>query len=338
MVNFGIVGCGHISRKHALALERIDDARLVAVHDNDFNRIAPFKKQYGVNIYVEYNDFLTDPGIDAVIICTPSGLHASMGLKAALAGKHILIEKPFALNLQDGQKLINTCREKNVKLGVVHPNRLKPVVQGLYRAINEGWFGEITHASAMLRWNRSPEYFRSAFWRGTRELDGGILFNQAIHNIDLFNWLIGPVVEVFAYGATRLHDIECEDVCVSTLKLHSGALGVVEAAVTLYPENLEESLAIFGSRGTAVLGGKSLSKILEWKFSCLTEDEARQQIDMFNNSQPGDGHTETLGDFVGAINDNRAPLISGEEALKTLNLIISIYQSIASHRPVKINI
>lgn len=336
MVNFGIVGCGHIAKKHVQALEHLTNAKLVAVCDQDLQRTVPFVEKYSVSAYKNYQDLLTDPQVEAVIICTPSGLHAAMGEKAAYAGKHILLEKPFVLDLDQGKNLVELCESKGVKLGVVHPNRAKAVVQALGEAVNGGWFDKVTHASALLRWNRAPEYFNSAAWRGTRELDGGILFNQAIHNIDLFNWLLGPVDEVFAYGATQLHTIEYEDVCVCTLKLKSGALGIIEAAVTLYPENLEESIAIFGSQGTVVLGGKSLSKIQEWKFSCLTETEAKNQVERLNNGSNTAGHKEIIEDFVKAITQNLEPLVSGKEALKVLYLIKAIYQSISTHQPVKV--
>ena len=258
-----------------------------------------------------------------------------MGEKAAQAGKHILMEKPFALDLNQGKKLVELCKTKGVKLGVVHPNRTKAVVQALRAAVDGGWFGKITHASAVLRWNRSPEYFDAVPWRGTSELDGGILYNQAIHNIDLLNWLLGPVDEVFAYSATQLRNIEYEDVCVCTLKFKSGALGIIEAAVTIYPENLEESIALFGSDGTAVLGGKSLSKILEWKFSRLTETEGYIQAEQLNNHSDTGGHKEILEDFVDAINLNQKPLVSGEEAMKVLVLLKAIYQSALTNQPVK---
>lgn len=336
MVNFGIVGCGYIAHKHVNALEQIANARLVAACDSDQKRIASFSEKYGVSSYENYDEFLKDPEVEAVIICTPSGSHAAMGEKAALAGKHILLEKPFVLDTDQGKSLVELCKSKGVKLGVVHPNRVKTVVRALSEAVNEGWFGKITHASAVLRWNRSPEYFNSASWRGTIELDGGMLFNQAIHNIDLLNWLLGPVDEVFAYGATQLHNIEYEDVCVCTLKLKNGALGTIEAAITLYPENLEESISIFGSQGTAVLGGKSLSRIQEWKFSRFSEAEAKIQVDQLNHESNPAGHKEVIEDFIKAITQNQEPLVSGEEALKVLYLIKAIYQSTKTNRPVKI--
>jgi UDP-N-acetyl-2-amino-2-deoxyglucuronate dehydrogenase len=338
MLNFGLVGCGHIARKHALALEQVEDARLTAVCDNAYDRAVSLGVQYGATPYADYSKFLTEAGIDAVVICTPSGLHAPMVQKAAQSGKHILVEKPFVLNVKEGKKLVELCQANGVKLGVVHPNRAKPIVQALLKAVSQGWFGTITHASAVLRWNRNPEYFRGSSWRGTKEMDGGILFNQAIHNIDLFNWLVGPVEEVFAYSATRMHKIQCEDVCICALKLANGALGLLEAAVTLYPENLEESIAIFGTQGTAILGGKSLSKILEWKFSCLEAEEAQVQAELLNSQQKGNGHQEVINDFVKAVLLNSVPMVSGEEALKVLQLIQAIYQSTETHLPVKVNL
>ncbi|MCF8011604.1 MAG: Gfo/Idh/MocA family oxidoreductase [Clostridiales bacterium] len=335
-IRFGIVGCGHISKKHVSAIQQLEDADLVAVCDSDLDRANSFVEQNNIAVYSDYDEFIHDNKIDAVIICTPSGLHASMGEKAALGGKHLLIEKPFVLDLKDGNKLVEVCKQQGVKLGVVHPNRMKPAVQALHRAIKDNWFGKITHVNATLRWNRNSNYFKSAAWRGTREYDGGILLNQAIHNIDLLNWLVGPVEEVFAYGTTRLRDIEVEDVCVSSLRLQNEALGIIESAITLYPENLEETLSIFGSEGTAVLGGKTLSRIQEWKFSCLSENDALKQVEEINSRKINVGHNEIVRDFVSAVLNERDPLVSGEEALKTIQLILSIYNSIDNHVPVKV--
>ncbi len=330
------MGCGKIAKKHINALEQIKGARLAAVCDINPQNLLTFAKENGISSYTDYTSFLKNADIDAVIICTPSGLHTSMGQKAAEAGKHILVEKPFTLDIDQGKKLIELCKLKGVKLGVVHPNRAKKIVKALKKAVDNGWFGKITHASAVLRWNRSEEYYNAAAWRGTIKLDGGILFNQAIHNIDLLNWLIGPVDEVFAYSEKMLRKIEYEDVCVCTLKFKNGALGIIEAAVTLYPENLEESLSVFGSHGTAVLTGKTLSKIEKWKFSCITDDEAESNIEQLNNKINLAGHKLVIEDFIQAINQNREPLVSGNRAIEVLQLINAIYQSANLKLPVKL--
>jgi len=336
MIHFGIVGCGHIAKKHAPSLERLENARLAAVCDVKPDRTLPFKEQYSAASYSSYEAFLRHAPLDAVIICTPSGLHFELGEKAAAAGKHILVEKPFVLNSCHGNQLLDACKKRGLKLGVVHPNRTKPAVVALREAIDGGWFGSITHASAVLRWNRNSEYFNSAPWRGTRLLDGGILFNQAIHNIDLFNWLAGPVTEVFAYGANRIHSIESEDVCVCCAKLASGGLGIIEAAVTLYPRNLEETLAVFGSHGTAVLSGTTLSKIKVWKFAHLSEEEAWNQAQAVNSTLDTTGHLAILEDFISSIINDHPPLVSGEEALGAVCLVESIYRSMESGWPVSV--
>lgn len=336
MIKVAIAGCGHIAKKHAAALMDMDSARLAAVCDIRRERAASLAGQYGAAAYSDYDEMLQDTNIDAVIVCSPSGLHAAMGEKAAAAGKHVLIEKPFALRLADGVRLVETCRQKGVRLGVVHPNRMKPFVQALRKAVDNGLFGKITHVNATLRWNRRPEYYRSEPWRGTRKFDGGILYNQAVHLIDLLNWLVGPVSEVFAYGASRMHEIECEDVLSCVLKFSSGALGVIEAAVTIYPENLEESLAIFGSGGTAVLGGRTMSQVKEWLFSSLPHQEAFYQASKLNQTSNTGGHKDILHDFADAVLCNREPLVSGREALESLRLISAIYDSVASHRPVQV--
>jgi predicted dehydrogenase len=331
-----IAGCGHISKKHAAALMDMDIANLAAVCDTKLERAESLAGAYGAAVYGDYDELLQDKNIDAVIICSPSGLHASMGEKAATAGKHVLIEKPFALRLKDGVRLVETCRKKGVRLGVVHPNRMKPIVQALREAVDNGLFGKITHANATLRWNRRPEYYRSDPWRGTRSLDGGILYNQAIHLIDLLNWLVGPVSEVFAYGASRMHDIECEDVCTCVLKFSDGALGIIEAAVTVYPENLEETLSIFGTQGTAVLGGRTLSQVKEWLFSCLPHEKTFNVVNKLNQTSTTGGHRDIIHDFADAVLCNREPLVSGREALESLRLISAIYDSLDNHSPVKV--
>ncbi len=336
MIKMAIAGCGHISKKHAAALKGIDSARLAAVCDIRRERAESLAMQYGAAAYSDYDQMLQDKNIDAVIVCSPSGLHASMGEKAAAAGKHVLIEKPFVLRLTDGVRLAEACRQRGVRLGVVHPNRMKPIVQALKKAVDLGWFGKITHVNATLRWNRRPEYYRAEPWRGTRAFDGGILYNQAVHLIDLLNWLAGPVSEVFAYGASRMHQIECEDVCSCVLKFSNGALGIIEAAVTVYPQNLEESLSIFGTGGTAVLGGRTMSQVKEWSFSCLSSGEASQQANRLNQTSNTGGHRDILRDFTEAVLFKREPLVSGHEALESLRLITAIYDSVASHRPVKV--
>jgi len=335
-VNFALIGCGHIAAKHAQAIANSQAARLLAVADTHPGRTAPYREKYGAREYSDYRQLLQDPGIDVVSICTPSGLHAQMAVDAARAGKHVLVEKPIALSLAGAGRIINECRQAGVKLAVVHPNRFKPAVQALKKALDEGRFGALTHGNATVRWNRNQAYFDRDAWRGTREMDGGVLMNQAIHNIDLLQWMLGPVTEVFAYITTRLRKIETEDLGVAVLKFQSGALGVVEAAATLYPENLEETLAVFGETGTAVIGGVTASQLNTWRVDGYTEDEAASLIQAVNNAPAKPGHQVIIEDMAEAVITGREPLLNGAEGKKALEIILAIYQSARAGRPVSL--
>ncbi len=335
-VNFALIGCGHIAAKHAQAIEKIAGARLLAVCDTNPDRTAPLREKYGAREYSDYQQLLQDPGIDVVNICTPSGMHAQMAVDAARAGKHVVVEKPIALSLGDADRIINECRQAGVKLAVVHPNRFKPAVQALKKALDEGRFGTLTHGNATVRWNRNQEYFDRDAWRGTRDMDGGVLMNQAIHNIDLLQWMMGPVTEVFAYTTTRLRRIETEDLGVAVLKFASGALGIIEAAATLYPTNLEETLAVFGESGTAVMGGVTASQLNTWRVAGYSEDEASSLKQAVNTSAAKPGHQVILEDMAEAIRTGREPLVSGEEGRKALEIILAIYRSAETGMPVRL--
>lgn len=326
--NLAIVGCGHIANKHAKAIKEISGCSLAAVFDNNSERGKEFAEKYEALFYDDYRAMLANPAIDVVCICTPSGLHAMQGIQAARAGKHVLVEKPMALSLTDADELINTCREAGVKLAIVYQNRCKPVIRELRRAIEAGSFGRLSHGNATVRWNRNDEYYAQAPWRGTAGADGGVLLNQAIHNIDLLQWMMGPVESVFAYTATRLRNIETEDVGVGVLKFISGALGVIEAASTIYPTNLEETFNIFGAKGTVAIGGVTASMVKTWSFE--------QPRAMEDDNRPT-GHRDVIEDLLDAIINDRNPMVDGTEGRKSLALVLAMYESASKGIPVKIN-
>lgn len=326
-LNFGIIGCGRIAYKHAEAIKKNEKANLLSVCDVIEERVADYKDKYGAQKgYIDYHELLENPDLDVVSICTPSGIHAEMGIAAAKAGKHVVVEKPMSMSLQDADALINACDENGVKLAVCFQNRFNPPVQKLRRALEEGRFGKLTHGSAVVRWFRPQDYYDQAPWRGTRANDGGCLMNQSIHNIDLLQWMMGPVESVFGYTANNLREIECEDVGVAVLKFKSGALGVIEASTTVYPENLEETLNIFGEKGTVVLGGIAVNKIETWKFAdCQGEELEQEQQDVPNVY--GFGHEALIEDVIQAVYDDRQPYIDGREGRCALGIVLSIYQS-----------
>jgi UDP-N-acetyl-2-amino-2-deoxyglucuronate dehydrogenase len=329
-LNFGIIGCGRIAYKHAEAIKKNEKANLLYVCDIIEERAVDYKNKYGAERYfTDYHEMLEMPDLDVVNICTPSGMHAEMGIAAAKAGKHVIVEKPMALSSIDADALINACDENRVKLAVCFQNRFNPPVQKLRRALEEGRFGKLTHASAVVRWFRPQDYYDQASWRGTWAMDGGCLMNQSIHNIDLLQWMMGPVESVFGYTANNFRKIEAEDVGVAVLKFKNGALGVIEASTTIYPENLEETLAIFGEKGTVMLGGIAVNKIETWKFA----DSQDENLEMEQQDVPnvyGFGHDALIEDFIRAVIEDRRPYIDGREGIKSLRIVLGIYHSAVS--------
>ncbi|KYD19800.1 Gfo/Idh/MocA family protein [Caldibacillus debilis] len=327
-MNFAIVGCGHIAKKHAEAIEHIEGANLVAVCDKVPQAMDEYVKKYGAKPYKNLTDMFNDSSIDVVNICTPSGLHAPIAIEAAKAKKHVIVEKPIALTLEDAESIINSCKENNVKLAVVHPNRFRPVVQELKKLMDEGRFGKLSHANATLRWNRNQAYYDQAPWRGTKALDGGVLMNQAIHNLDLLIWLMGDVEEVYSMSATRLRNIEAEDVSTGVVRFKNGALGVVEAATTIYPKNLEESLSIFGETGTAIIGGITATQFNHLAIESLNDEEIQAIIEKVKRNPIGKpGHQCIIEDMIQAIHEDREPIVNGEEGKRALQLVLAFYES-----------
>ncbi|MDA8212054.1 MAG: Gfo/Idh/MocA family oxidoreductase [Clostridia bacterium] len=334
-IGFGIIGCGRIAPKHAEAIIALEEAELVAVCDIDANRVRDFETKYRAKGYDDYEQLLANPDVQVVNICTPSGLHAEIGIAAARAGKHVMVEKPMAMNLKEANALVKACEEAGVLLAVVHQNRFNSAVKQLRGAVEEGRFGRLTHGSAVIRWNRNDNYYAQAPWRGTWSQDGGCLMNQSIHNIDLLQWMMGPVESVFAYTATHLRKIEAEDNAVAVLRFKHGALGVIEAANTIYPTNLEETLNIFGETGTVVLGGIAVNKIEVWRFGEEGEEAAvlaRQQQDPPNVY--GFGHKDIIQDMIQAVKSGGKPAIDGYEGRKALEIVLAIYKSAYTGRPV----
>lgn len=335
-VRFAVIGCGRIAPKHTEAILAVEGAQLAAVMDIVPERAAQFSERYGVTALNDYESVLQRADIDVVNICTPSGLHAEMGVAAARAGKHVVVEKPMALSLRDADRLINECERAGVKLFVVHQNRYNEAVKQLRAAVDAGHFGKMTHGVAVVRWNRDQAYYDSADWRGTWSLDGGVLMNQSIHNVDLLQWMMGPVESVFAYTTTALRNIEAEDLGVAVIRFQSGALGVIEGTSTIYPRNLEETLSVFGEKGTCVLGGVAVNRVETWRFAdevaAQGPDDADQSVDP--PSVYGFGHREYMRDVVSAIRENTPPFIGGPDGRKALEVVLGIYESARSGQPV----
>jgi UDP-N-acetyl-2-amino-2-deoxyglucuronate dehydrogenase len=327
MINFAILGMGHIAKKHIEAIGAAEGANLAAICDTNEERLKEVPEN--VKTYTDLEQMLTEnEDIDVVNICVPSGLHARLTKIVAEKKRHIIVEKPMSLKLEDSKRMIEVAKENGVKLAVVHPNRFRPAIQKLKNEVANGKFGTMSHANATVRWNRNQEYYDQAPWRGTKEFDGGVLMNQAIHNLDLMLWLMGPVHSVQAMAATRLRKIETEDVAGAIVKFRSGALGMIEAATTIYPKNLEESLAVFGETGSAKISGRTANLIETWDIEGVNEKEVHETKEEIQNDPFGKpGHQWIIEDMVSAIQENREPIVTGEDGMAPVQLILAILES-----------
>lgn len=339
MINFAIIGCGRIAPRHAQSLNQLaGSAKLVAAVDIIESRAVHLAKEYGAEAQTDYRCILERKDIDAVSICTPSGLHAQIGIEAAQAGKHVLMEKPIALTLEGADALIKAGEQAGVKLAVVLQNRFNPPMQDIKRLALSGKLGRLLLGAVTVRWYRPQSYYEDG-WHGTRALDGGALMNQCIHHIDALQWLVGDVDEVMAYTATLAHKMEMEDVGVASWRFKSGALGVIEGSTITYPENLEGSVALFGTQGSVKVGGTALNRKIFWKVAGELEEE-RNLLAMEEIDPPtvyGFSHKAVIADFIQAIQEDRRPQTHGQEARRSLELVLAMYRSAQSGRPVKVN-
>jgi len=334
-LRFAILGCGRISYKHVEALiNNKEESELVAVCDIVEERALERKKQYdsalgktNVAVYTDYIKMLENEDIDVVAIATESGYHAKHAMDCLTRDIHVLIEKPMALSVEDADNMIALAKERNKKICVSHQNRFNPPIQKLRRAIEEGRFGRIINGTARILWTRDDNYYRQAPWRGTKELDGGTLMNQCIHNIDLLQWMMGSEAErIHAERDTFLRNIEMEDFGAILIRFKGGAIGIVEGSACVYPKNLEETLSIFGEKGTVVIGGLAVNEIKTWQFAD-ERDYDKEDTSTEVDSVYGKGHTPLYKDFIDAINNNTEPLINGEEGKKAMEIILRAYDA-----------
>lgn len=334
-LKFAIIGCGRISYKHIEALiNNTKEAELVAVCDIVEQNAIDRKIQYedsipGVNVsvYTDYNKMLEERNIDVVTIATESGYHAKHAIDCLNRDKHVLIEKPMALSMKDADEIIVLAKGKNKKVCVSHQNRFNPPIQKLRRAVEEGRFGKIINGTARILWTRDDNYYRQAPWRGTKELDGGTLMNQCIHNIDLLQWMMGSEVErIHSERGTFLRDIEMEDFGAILIRFRNGSIGIVEGSACVYPKNLEETLSIYGEKGTVVIGGLAVNEIKTWHFEDVKKYDTLEEENTEIQNVYGKGHTPLYKDFIDAINGNRTPYIDGEEGKKAMEIVLKAYE------------
>lgn len=342
-IKYALIGCGRISPNHiAAALE--NDLEIVAlcdvIEEKMHDTIEKFNLSKDISKYTDYKEMIEKENPKLIAICTESGKHGQISIDCIEAGCNLIIEKPIALSLQEADEIINRSKEKNVKVCACHQNRFNKSVKKIRRALEEGRFGRLLHGTAHIRWNRGESYYKQAPWRGTWEQDGGALMNQCIHNIDLLRWMMGnQITEVIGMTDNLNHDfIDAEDLGLALIRFANGSYGMVEGTTNIYPENLEETLYVFGEKGTIKAGGKSVNIIEEWRFADELDDpdEVKEKYHENPPSVYGFGHKPLYADVIDAINNNREPYVTAEDGRRALELVLAIYKSAADGKSVKL--
>ena len=338
-IRIGIVGCGRISQHHFDAIAKVEGLSVTAVCDIDEGRARAAGRAQGVPWFTSIDRMLSGAEMDAVAVCTPSGLHPEHGIAAAQAGKHVISEKPMALSLESADKLVQACDAAKVQLFVVKQNRLNPPIRLLKRAVERGRFGRIFVANVTVRWQRPQEYYDAEPWRGTWAYDGGAIMNQASHYVDLLQWIVGPVASVMAKTATQARTIEAEDSGVAVLRFVSGALGVIEVNVLTYPRNFEGSLTIMGETGTVKIGGTAVNRVEHWSFADYDDDDKLVDTGSINTNPPtvyGFGHEGYYRNVLAVLRGEAEAETDGRAGRKSLALILAIYESAKTGRDITI--
>ncbi len=340
MIKYALIGCGRISTNH-LKAAKLNNFEIIALCDIVPSKmellLAKHNMQNNTSIkrYTNYLAMINEnPDINLISIATDSGKHAEIALDVIKKNINVIIEKPMAMSIQDANRIIEESEKHNVKVSVCHQNRFNIAVQRTRKALEEGRFGKISHASINVRWNRGKDYYDQASWRGKWSSDGGALMNQCIHGIDLLRWMLGNEIES-VYGITKrqFHDyLECEDIGVAVVRFKNGSIATVEGTTNVYPKNLEETLYIFGQNGTVKLGGKSTNSIDVWDFEDQKDNDAGFVEETSNVY--GNGHTSLFYDVSDAIIHNRAPYITAYDGKRALELVLAIYLSSFSRKPV----
>lgn len=342
ILGFALVGCGRIAQRYLQLLSRggLPGAHLVGVADIVEERARAAGQEFGVPHFSDMHELLRSlsTSVDVICVLTESGLHAKHVLELVQYRKHMLVEKPMALRLSDAEAMIRACDQANVRLFVVKQNRFNLPILKLKDALDRGRFGKIVMGSVRVRWCRPQSYYDQAPWRGTWRLDGGVFANQASHHVDMLMWMLGQPVSVFAKTRTALAQIEAEDTGVAIVNFKDGAIGIVEATTASRPRDLEGSISILGERGSVEVGGFAMNQIRTWQFTePLPED--KDVLAHFSENPPdvyGFGHRRYLEHVIAALQGEGARLVDGLEGLRSLELIVGIYESAATGREINL--
>lgn len=341
-MKYALIGCGRISALH-LEAAHANELEIAALCDLKPKKAAERAGLPGcgnARIFTDYREMLETVKPDLVAVTTESGKHASIALDCIDAGCSVIIEKPIALSMADAREIVRRSRERGTLVCTCHQNRFNKSIRLIRSAVESGQFGKLLHGAAYVRWNRDREYYSLDEWRGKWASDGGTLMNQCIHDIDLLRWMMGPeITEVYAYTDRLAHDyIEAEDFGCAVVRFANGSYGIIEGTVNVYPEDLEEKLCIFGTRGTAKAGGISCNTLETWAFE-NDDSDPDCVIGSSHENVPnvyGFGHTAVYADMKDAILTGRDPCITAEDGMRAIELVLAIYKSSAERRPVRL--
>lgn len=344
-MKYALIGCGRIATNHVKAVLN-NNLEFVAACDivpkNIETLLAKHNLQNNKTIarYSDYKKMLSEhPEIELVAIATSSGNHAEIALHCIDCEKNVIIEKPMAMSMQDADEIIKRSKAKGVVVSVSHQNRFNIAIQKLRKALEAGRFGKLSHGSINVRWNRGKSYYDQANWRGTWAEDGGCLMNQCIHGIDLLRWMFGDEIESIS-GVTKQQQhkyLECEDVGMAVLKFKNGAVATIEGTTNVYPKNLEETLYVFGEKGTVKIGGTSTNNIDVWDFADESEEDKKNKgLEEQTSNVYGNGHTSLYADVIDSIVNHHKPYIDAVAGRNALEVVLAIYKSSATGQPVKL--
>lgn len=344
-MNYALIGCGRIATNHIKAVLN-NGLQLVAVCDILPEHMQALLAKHGlendpsIQRYTDYKKLLAEhPELQLIAIATESGLHAQIALDCIDAGVNVIIEKPIAMSMADADEIIRRSEQKGVTVCACHQNRFNVAVQKTRKALEAGRFGRLSHGSIHVRWNRNRAYYDQAPWRGTWAQDGGCLMNQCIHGIDLLRWMMGGEVDT-VYGVTRQQQhpyLEAEDVGMAVVSFKNGAIATIEGSTNVYPQNLEETLYLFGEKGTVKIGGKSTNNIDVWDFADETEaDQTNKGLEEPTSNVYGNGHTSLYADVIEAIETHRKPYVDAVAGRNALEMVLAIYKSMKTGQPVKL--
>jgi UDP-N-acetyl-2-amino-2-deoxyglucuronate dehydrogenase len=339
-LQFGLVGCGRIAKRHADLLGRgiINGARLAAVCDVRQERAEAVGRDFGVPSFTDLHAMMAAVKLDAVSVLTPSGMHAANVVALAPYGKHIVVEKPMALTLDDAGAMIAACQRYRILMFVVKQNRFNVPVMKTREALAQGRLGKLFLGTVRVRWCRTQDYYDQDAWRGTWAQDGGVLANQASHHIDLLEWMMGDIESVYAKATRAAARIEAEDTAIAVLKFKSGAVGMVEATTATRPRDLEGSISLLGEYGTVEIGGFAVNELKVWNFSHPIEED-RDVVSRFSVNPPnvyGFGHQAYYEHVVDCIRNGARVLVDGVEGRRSVELITAMYESIETNTEIRL--